>query len=133
MTRQTKLNQSIFPDFPRGSPVVDKDGKFSANWHLALSSLFQALQKNFSNEGFIFPPLNEDDQNTILSIYTKLIGKTLQSTSPATPNISGKMIYGIPPLPTTMPAPKMFIIEFAKPEDATSTILSASWKTFTLV
>lgn len=46
--------QSIFPDLPREVPVINKDGDFSPLWSLGLSSLFQALQTNFKNEGIVF-------------------------------------------------------------------------------
>lgn len=141
--RQRKKKTSIFPDFPRHHKVVEQDGHFTPTWHLSLASLYKALQSVFSNEGYLIPPLSIDDQNTILAIYTNLIGKTLQSTNPPTPNISGQMIYSIgsgnlilppdPPDPGYIaPVPKMFIIGFAKATDPTSVIKTASWKTFTV-
>lgn len=135
--RQRKKKTSIFPDFPRHSTVIDENRHFTPMWHLSLSSLYQALQSVFSNEGYLIPPLSIDDQNTIQAIYTNLVGKTLQSTSPATPNISGQMIYsigsGIYGDPGYVaPVPKMFIIEFATATDPTSVIKAASWKTFTV-
>jgi len=126
MAVQKKKNQSIFPDFPRHTPAVDKTGHFTPNWHLSLSNLYQQLQANLSNEGWSIPPLDNNDQATIAEIYTRLIGKSLQSTNPPTPNISGQMIYS-----TTDAVPKMFIITFTNPEDPTSIITGASWKTFT--
>lgn len=127
MAVERKPRSAIFPNFPRHTPATDKTGHFTPTWHLSLSSLYQALQKTFSNEGFSIPPLTDNDMNTIQAIYTKLIGKTLQFTTPATPNIAGQMAYN-----TTHAVPKMFIITFSNPEDPTSTITAASWKTFTL-
>jgi len=131
-----KLRQSIFPDFPRGSKIAHKDGSMTETWHLALSNLFQNLQRTFSNEGFQFPGLNETDLDSIEQIYTNLIGKTLSTTNPPTPNIAGKIVYDI-----TNEVPKIFIIEFEVKGDPSSQILGISttpsgndpaWKTFTI-
>jgi hypothetical protein len=136
MATQRKKNQSIFPDFPRHTPIVDKDGRLTATWHLSLASLYQALQTTFSNEGFAMPPLSLDDQATILAIYTALIGKPngLHTTNPSTPNISGQRIYSIGSGTYggggyVAPCLKVFIIEFATATDPTSVIKAASWKT----
>lgn len=121
---QKKLKQAIFPDFPREQPTVDKEGKLTAHWHLQLSSLFQALQRNFSNEGLQIPRLSIEDINTIEQIYNpNLVGKKLGFI----PNISGHMVYD-----TSNNVPKMFIIVFTN-SDPSDTVISASWKTFTLV
>lgn len=124
MRTQKKLKQSIFPDFPRERPAVDKDGNFTAQWHLQLSSLFQALQRNFSNEGLQIPRLASEDIDTIEKIYKPaLIGKKLGLV----PNISGHMVYD-----TSNNVPKMFIIAFTN-NDPSDNVTSAEWKTFTLV
>lgn len=131
---QRKKKTSIFPDFPRHTPMVDKDGRLTATWHLSLASLYQALQTTLSNEGFAIPPLSTEDQDTILAIYTPLIGKTLQFRNPPIPNRSGQLIYSIgsgnygdPGY--VAPCLKVFIIEFATATDPTSVIKAASWKT----
>jgi len=120
MTTQTKLNSTIFPDFPRGSPAVTHDGNFSPLWHLQLSSLFQALQKNFGNEGIQIPQLNSEDINTIEALYNPiLIGKPLPT---GLKDISGKIVFD-----SANKIPKIFIITYNG-----NNIATASWKTFTL-
>lgn len=114
---QTKKPQSIFPDLPRESPAVDKEGNFSMLWSLGFASLFQALQKNFKNEGILFPALSATNIATIQAIYTPLIGAPLPSNIP---DISGQTVFD-----TTNRVPKQFIILY----DAASppNIISASW------
>jgi hypothetical protein len=52
----TALKQnSIFPDLPRDSTFVDKEGKLTPAWQLYFSQLNQALQSNFTPEGFVLP------------------------------------------------------------------------------
>jgi hypothetical protein len=129
---QTKALASIFPDLPREIPAVDKDGNFTALWSLGLSSLFQALQDNFSNEGITFPPLTSDQAATIQAIYAPYIGFPLPQDDPANntqifiPDISGKTIFN-----STTRLPQQFIISY----DASTppNITSAKWWTFTLV
>lgn len=113
----TKKQQSIFPDLPRESPAVDKEGNFSMLWSLGFSSLFQALQKNYKNEGILFPALDATSIADIQAIYTELIGGPLPSNIP---DISGQTIFD-----TTNRVPKQFIILFdgATPPN----IRSASW------
>jgi hypothetical protein len=125
MVTQIKQRQSIFPDFPRGTPTVDKNGNFTENWRLGLSSVFQGLQKNFTNEGIQIPQLPESDLDTIEAPYTAL-GSNLKPLG-LLPNIAGKMVYD-----TTNNVPKMFIIVFQNTDDPSSNVTSASWKTFTL-
>jgi hypothetical protein len=111
-----KLN-SIFPDLPREIPAVDDKGNFSPLWSLGFSSLFQALQRNFKNEGILFPSLSATNLDNIQAIYTPLIGNPLPIN---VPDISGQTVFD-----KTNRIPKQFIITYD-----TSTppnILSASW------
>lgn len=114
---QRKIEQSIFPDLPRETPAIDKDGNFSMLWSLGLASLFQALQKNFKNEGILFPALDATNIAKIEAIYTPLIGFPLPTNIP---DISGQTIFD-----TTDRVPKQFIILYdaAMPPN----IISASW------
>lgn len=123
MTTQTKQPQSIFPDYPRQTPAVDKSGNFNPLLDLGFSSLFQALQVNFKNEGIMLPPLNATEIATIQAIYTPLIGSPLPQNIP---DISGQTIFD-----STNRVPKVFIITYngSSPPD----ILTASWKTYVLV
>lgn len=114
---QRKIEQSIFPDLPRETPCVDKDGNFSMLWSLGFSSLFQALQKNFKNEGILFPALNATDIATIQSIYTGLIGMSLPENIP---DISGQTIFD-----TTNRTPRQFIITYDN--SSPPLILAATW------
>ncbi len=117
MTTSTLNPQAIFPDLPRESPVIDNEGNFNQLWSLGFSSLFQALQENYKNEGILFPRLNATQINTIQSIYTPLIGGPLPTNIP---DISGQTIFD-----TTNRIPKQFIITYdtATPPN----ILSAQW------
>ena len=122
MVAPTKNPPTIFPDLPRESPAVDKQGDFSALWSLSLSSLFQGLQANFKNEGIVLPPLTATQIATIQAIYTPLIGTPLPQNIP---DISGQTIFD-----STNRVPKVFIITY---DNATPpNITAASWKTYTL-
>lgn len=114
----------IFPDLPRESPVVTKDGDFTHLWTLGFNQLFQQLQSNFKNEGILFPPLTSTQAAQITSIYTPLIGAPLPSNPPV-PDISGQTIYN-----STILKPQIFIITFdgATPPNITD----AKWWTFTI-
>lgn len=122
MTTQTKKPQALFPDYQRANKLVDRDGYITDAWDLSLSSLFQALQRNFKNEGIVFPPLSSTDIATIQAIYTPLIGSPLPQSIP---DISGQTVFD-----STNRVPKQFIITYdgAMPPN----ILTAAWKTFTL-
>lgn len=124
MATQGKKPQSIFPDYPRESPFVNKNGYLTPIWDLGLGTMFQALQTNFSNEGVTFPPLSIDDINTIQAIYTPYIGHPLP-TNPPIPDISGKTVFD-----STNRVPKQFIITYDS--STPPNVLTASWKTFTL-
>lgn len=128
MVDQTKQPQSIFPDIPRDQSVIDvKNGNLTKQWYLGLSSLFQALQANFKNEGILFPALTQNQLNSIKGLYTPYIGSPLpqdQLTKPFgqlnLPDISGQTVFD-----TTNRIPKQFIITF----DASNppNVLSADW------
>lgn len=109
--------QSIFPDLPREVPVIDKDGNFSPLWSLGLSSLFQALQENYKNEGIIFPRLSATNIATIQAIYTPFIGVPLPNNIP---DISGQTVFD-----TTNRVSKQFVITYDS--SVPPNILSAQW------
>ena len=54
MTTQVKQQSPIFSDLPRG-PLVNKDGTINPIWALFFSSISQALQINFKQEGLVIP------------------------------------------------------------------------------
>ena len=90
--------QSIFPDYIRDQPIVDKEGNLSQLWDWGLGNLFQALQENFKNEGIVVPKLTLEQMATIAGIYTAYINNQLpQDQTPTSqttlPNISGQLIY----------------------------------------
>ena len=120
MPASTIRLQSIFPDLPREVPVFNKDGDFSPLWSLGLSSLFQALQENFKNEGIIFPRLTAQNIADIEAIYTPLIGAPLPQNIP---DISGQTVFD-----TTHRVSKQFVITYdgAVPPN----IVTATWRTF---
>ncbi len=123
MTTQSKQPQSIFPDYPRDQPMVDKQGNLNPAWDLGFSSLFQALQKNYKNEGILLPPLTASEIATIQGIYTPLIGSPLPQNIP---DISGQSIFD-----STNRVPKVFIITYDG--STPPNITAASWKTYVLV
>lgn len=90
---EVKQLQSIFPDLPRESPVVDKHGDFTQLWGLGFSALFQALQANYKNEGIIIPPLTAANMTTIQNLYTSFIGLTYNELALALPDISGQTVF----------------------------------------
>lgn len=120
MATQKRILQSIFPDLPRETPSVDKNGTFMPLWSLGFSSLFQALQENFKNEGIIFPRLSADNIATIQAIYTPLIGGPLPQNIQ---DISGQTVFD-----TTNRVSKQFVITYdvATPPN----IITAVWRTF---
>jgi hypothetical protein len=93
MTTEAPQKQSIFPDMPRESPVVDKDGNFVGLWDLGLSALFQALQANFKNEGIVIPPLTAANMTTIQNLYASYIGGAYNVLTLNLPDISGQTVY----------------------------------------
>ncbi len=112
--------QSIFPDLPREVPVINKDGDFSPLWSLGISSLFQALQENYKNEGIIFPRLSASNIADIQSLYTPYIGSPLPMNLP---DISGQTVFD-----TTNRVSKQFVITYdgATPPN----IVTATWRQF---
>lgn len=113
--------QSIFPDLPRERPAINKDGDFSAQWSLGFSSLFQALQTNFKNEGIIFPNLSASNIATIQSLYTPYIGLPLPNTLQ---DISGQTVFD-----TTNRVSKQFVITYDS--STPPNILAAQWNILT--
>jgi hypothetical protein len=123
MNNELPIFQSIFPDYPRESPVLDKNGNFSPLWSLGLSALFQALQANYKNEGIVFPPLSAVNIAKIEAIYTPLIGAPLPQ---GIPDISGQTVFD-----STNRVSKQFVITYdgATPPN----IVTATWRTFLFV
>lgn len=123
MASQNPIFQAIFPDLPRETPVIDERGNFMPLWSLGLSSLFQALQENFKNEGIIFPRLSAANIANIQAIYTPLIGAPLPQNIP---DISGQTVFDI-----TNRVSKQFVITYdgATPPN----IVTATWRTFMYV
>ena len=120
----TRTPQSIFPDYPHTQMMVQKDGSPTSAWALSLQSLYQALQKNFKNEGIVFPPLTADQTATIQALYTPFIGQPYTTMLQSLPDISGQTIFN-----STIRLPQQFIITFA---GSPLLVTAASWKTFTL-
>lgn len=124
MTLQKKKQQSVFPDLPRGRQIADEKGNVTDDWQLGLSALFQAAQKNFKNEGIVFPPLPTTDLNTIQALYTPYIGGEYNTMLQNLPDISGQTVFD-----STARVPKQFIITFS---GSPAIVNTAAWKTFTL-
>ncbi len=124
MAEQQILN-SIFPDLPRESPAVDENGNFNSLWSLGLSSLFQALQTNYKNEGILIPRLTDAQAADIAALYVQYYTPSPIPLPPGAQDISGQMIYN-----TTLEVPQIFIINFdgATPPNVTA----ARWWTFTI-
>lgn len=112
--------QSIFPDLPREVPIIDKNGNFSPLWSLGIAALFQALQRNFKNEGIVFPPLSATEIADIQSLYTPYIGSPLPM---GLPDISGQTVFD-----STNRVSKQFVITYdgATPPN----IVTAQWRQF---
>lgn len=125
MTIPTKNPPTIFPDLPRESPLVDKDGQISHLWGLGFATLFQQLQQNFGNEGILFPSLTTTQANQIAANYTQYYTPINVPLPPGIRNISGQTIFNV-----TISAPQIFIISFdgASPPNVTG----ARWWTFTI-
>lgn len=112
--------KSIFPDLPREIPAINKDGDFSPLWSLGFASLFQALQKNFKNEGIVFPPLDAANIASIQAIYTPFIGSPLPGNIP---DISGQTVFD-----TTNRVSKQFVITYDN--NTPPNIVMAVWRQF---
>lgn len=112
--------KSIFPDLPREVPAVNAEGNFNYLWSLGFSSLFQALQVNFKNEGIMFPPLDATEIAQIEGLYTPFIGSPLPDNLP---DISGQTVFD-----STNRVSKQFVITYSG-----SNIATAQWRTFAFV
>jgi hypothetical protein len=121
----TNIFQSLFPDLPRETPSVDKEGNFTDLWALGFSSLFQALQRNYKNEGILIPPISDAQANEIAGLYTQYYTPTPIPLPPGIPDISGQMIYN-----TTTTKPQIFVINYdgSTPPNVTA----ARWWTFAI-
>ena len=109
--------KSIFPDLPREIPVITKNGDFAPLWSLGLSSLFQALQENFKNEGILFPALTATNIADIQVLYTPYIGLPRPNTLP---DISGQTVFD-----STNRVSKQFVITYDNSNPPN--ILCAQW------
>ena len=56
MSIQIPKQVAIFPDLPRDTQLVDKNGEITASWKLYFELLTMALQTNFKPEGLVIPP-----------------------------------------------------------------------------
>lgn len=112
----------IFPDLPRESPAVTKEGDFTHIWSLSFNQLYQTLQSHYKNEGILFPPLTSAQAQLVTDAYAPLIGNPLP---PGTPDISGQTIYN-----STISKPQIFILSYdgATPPNITG----VKWWTFTI-
>lgn len=118
--------QSIFPDYPREQPAVDKEGNFNALVDLGLGSLFQALQQNFKNEGIVVPPLSATNMATIQALYTSFVGGLYSALTLAQPDISGQTVFD-----TTTQTMNQFVVgtDGASPPNVTL----AEWVPFAML
>lgn len=55
MTTQVKKPIALFPDLPRQTPLVDKNGHMHELWQQFFDQLIVQLQTNFRPEGFAIP------------------------------------------------------------------------------
>ncbi len=120
---EQQIFNSIFPDLPRESPAVDQNGNFNQLWSLGFASLFQALQKNYKNEGILIPPLTDAQAAEIAALYVPYYTPTPIPLPPEVPDISGQMIYN-----TTLTVPQIFIINFDS--STPPNVTAARWWTF---
>lgn len=126
MATQEPNKQSIFPDMPRETPAVDQNGNLMALWQLGLSALFQALQQNFKNEGILFPPLSQDNMDTIESLYASYVGGTYNNLTLNLPDISGQTVYD-----TTTEITNQFVI--SKDAATPANVILAKWVPLTVM
>ena len=124
MATQQPINQPIFPDYPRDSPDVDKDGNFSPLMDLAFGLLFQALQTNFKNEGIVFPSLSAANMTTIQNLYASYIGGSYNTLAQNLPDISGQTVFD-----STTYISNQFVIA----QDGGGTVLLANWVPFSMM
>jgi len=71
--------QSIIPDLPRGSNLIDKDGRLTAEWALFLDKLISALQGTLNQEGLAVPP--QTAANIALLTGTASLGNILYDST----------------------------------------------------
>lgn len=93
MTTENPILQSIFPDVPRESPSVDKNGNFTPLWELFFGALSQALQENYKNEGIIFPSLSAANMTTIQGFYASYVDGPYNTLATNLPDISGQTVF----------------------------------------
>lgn len=115
-------NSSLIPDMPRDLEIVDGNNRLNPAWSLGFESLFQALQNNFKNEGFLIPSLSEENINFIQSIYTPYIGNMLPMEIL---DISGQLVFD-----KTNRVSKQFVITYSALD---GTVTSAQWRTLQYV
>lgn len=115
--------QALFPDLPREVPVLDDSGDFSPLWSLGFSSLFQALQENYKNEGILLPRLSSEQMGLIQQIYQPYIGTNLPNNIQ---DISGQTAFDV-----TNRLTKQFIITYD--ESNPPNILFADWIILTMM
>lgn len=120
---QNNKPQAIFPDMPRATPAIMQNGNFNHLWLLGFSNLFQALQRNFKNEGIMFPVLDQNSIDAIEALYTPYIGSQLPL---GLGDISGQTVFD-----STNRVSRQFVITYdAAPP---GNILTATWRTFQYV
>lgn len=124
MANEQLIAQSLFPDLPRQSPAIDKDGNLAPLWDLGFSALFQALQNNFKNEGILFPQLSQSQMNTIQQLYAAYIGQSYNTMTLALPDISGQTVYD-----STTQISNQFIIA----KDSANNVTLAEWVPFAMM
>ncbi len=116
--------QSIFPDLPRETPAIDEENNFSPLWSLGLSSLFQALQRNFKNEGIVIPSLTNTEMTTIQNLYAGYIGDTYNELTFVLPDISGQTVFD---------STNKFTNQFVIDQDGMGTVTLAEWVPFAMM
>ena len=118
--------QSIFPDYPREQPAVDKQGNFNALLDIGLGALFQALQENYKNEGIRIPLLSASNMTLIQNLYNAYVGGPYNTLTMAQPDISGQTVFD-----KTMFTMNQFVIgqDAASPPNATL----AQWMPFAMI
>lgn len=121
MTIENPILQSIFPDVPRESPAVDKNGNFTELWEIFFGAIAQALQENYKNEGIVFPGLSAANMTTIQGFYTSYIDGPYNTLAFQLPDISGQTVFD-----TTTYTSNQFIVA----QDASSNVSLAQWVPF---
>lgn len=117
----TQPQFSLFPDYPRETPIVDDKGQLTMLWDLGLGTLFQTLQANYTAQGIKIPQLSATDIASIASVYQQYVTVQLPA---GIPDLTGLMVFDI-----TNNVPKIFIIKYI---GTPPTVLSAAWYTFTI-